>query len=96
MSLGAEGSEEGRRAFERKRVVGRARVVFGGKTVPCIVLDLSEKGSRICLLRNVRLQDAVQLVIRGQFVLQASCRWQRGVEAGLEFPTADPAIPECI
>lgn len=58
----------------------------GGQCVKCMILDLSGKGARISLEGAVNLPETVRLSIPQHAIkVNASVRWQRGQEAGLQF-----------
>ena len=58
----------------------------GGRKASCMVLDLSAAGARITLEGAINLPETVRLSIpQHSLKIDATVRWQRGMEAGLQF-----------
>lgn len=59
---------------------------FGGNSVSCMILDLSNSGARVSLGGAVNLPESLRLSIpQHALKVDATVRWQRGTEAGLSF-----------
>jgi hypothetical protein len=83
MNLSIKGSDQRRSA--RHSVVKRANIIAGEQVYDCVVLDSSPLGARVSTGSFVPLPAQVELRFPSGASLQASIRWSRGAELGLEF-----------
>lgn len=76
------------RRHERKAVFFPGRIVFGAKTLPCTITDLSSAGARI-LVFAAAFQDlsAFTLQFTGPTAVARKCvvRWRQAPHLGVEF-----------
>lgn len=77
-----------RRSDPRLKTVRAAVTLFDSpfSPMPCVVLDLSERGARINAPFSAQLPDSFQLTIESQN-LKRACEvvWRRGDEIGVRF-----------
>ncbi|WP_207537594.1 hypothetical protein [Sabulicella rubraurantiaca] len=66
-------------------MISGGRIVAGGVSDGCVVLDMSECGARIHLLTARTAPEKAVLHLPGGVVRKACCRWQREAVAGYEF-----------
>lgn len=78
-------SDDNHRRAARLPALKSAKVHFGGSVVDCLVYDMSSEGARISTETPVQFPDEVTIELRSGALWSAVRRWQRGVEAGLEF-----------
>lgn len=83
--------QEERRAFERKNVFWKARVVLPEGAINCVVYDLSMGGARVRLVAQLQKQQRVRLDIDKLSPLNAEVVWLGIGMVGIRF-TDDPAF----
>lgn len=66
-------------------MISGGRIVAGGVSNGCVVLDMSTGGARIHLLAPVPAPEKAVLHLPGGVVRKACRRWQREDVAGYEF-----------
>lgn len=76
---------DGRREAARAGVLKSAKIVTGQSVLNCVVLDVSERGARVRLEAMTMLPERVMLCFRGGAAFNATRRWARAQEVGLEF-----------
>ena len=77
-----------RRPIARKKVLFSAVAVqeFGRNTIACQVRDISAKGAKIAVSRNVDLpRDLHLIIVRDYTAYRAQLVWRKADEAGLAF-----------
>ena len=74
-----------KRAGSRQPVLKTAKLHVGSGVVDCLVLDTSPTGVRVSTEGLVKLPAEVVVELRSGGMFKAICRWQRGIESGLEF-----------
>lgn len=82
------GDKKDRRTIPRNRTVRAAISAFSGpdSPIPCVVLDLSDRGARINVPRSEVLPDAFLLTIEtGNVERRCRVAWRRDDEIGVEF-----------
>jgi len=82
---------EDRRAFERKNVFWKARLVLPEGAINCVVYDLSMGGARVRLVAQMQKQQRVRLDIDKLSPLNAEVMWLGIGMIGIRF-TDDPAF----
>jgi len=90
----AASSDDGEHRREhRSRTLKRARVVLSDwTTLDCRLRDVSEDGAHLVFGNSVLLPDEFRLHnISDKSVTPVRLKWQRGMEAGVEF--AGPSEP---
>jgi hypothetical protein len=77
------------RKDQRSRTLKTGKILLeGGGVIDCVIRDLSESGARIRIATPTPLPQRFQLQTgAGGMIVSAELRWQRGVDAGLRFPT---------
>ena len=92
MNLSIQSTE--RRRSSRQTVLKRANIIAGENVYDCVVLDSSALGARVSTGSFVPLPDQVELRFPSGASLQASIRWSRGAEVGLEFAADGATLRE--
>lgn len=82
---------EDRRAFERKNVFWKARLVLPEGAINCVVYDLSMGGARVRLVAQLQKEQRVRLDIDKLSPLNAEIVWLGIGMVGIRF-TDDPAF----
>ncbi len=82
---------EERRAFERKNVFWKARLVLPEGAINCVVYDLSMGGARVRLVAQLQKQQQARLDIEKLSPLNAEVVWLGIGMIGIRF-TDDPAF----
>lgn len=70
------------RQYDRKGVLKRAKLIFHGSVVDCLVLNVSEGGFRVGLSATVEIPERVSVQFSGGATFSAVRRWARGMELG--------------
>lgn len=83
--------QEERRAFERKNVFWKARLVLPEGAINCVVYDLSMGGARVRLVAQLQKQQRMRLDIEKLSPLNAEVVWLGIGMVGIRF-TDDPAF----
>ncbi|MDE2166596.1 MAG: PilZ domain-containing protein [Alphaproteobacteria bacterium] len=83
--------QEDRRAFERKNVFWKARLVLPEGAINCVVYDLSMGGARVRLVAQLQKQQRLRLDIEKLSPLNAEVVWLGIGMVGIRF-TDDPAF----
>ena len=83
--------QEERRAFERKNVFRKARLVLPEGAINCVVYDLSMGGARVRLVAQLQKQQRLRLDIEKLSPLNAEVVWLGIGMVGIRF-TDDPAF----
>ena len=77
-----------RRASSRVRnMIKHAKMMFDGKIVDCIQLDISSDGTRIYLYDTLEIPDVVTIQMYDGTWRRARRRWQQGSQIGFESLT---------
>ncbi|MGH7014066.1 MAG: PilZ domain-containing protein [Stellaceae bacterium] len=82
---------EDRRAYERRNVFWKARMVLPEGAINCVVYDLSMGGARVRLVAQLQKQQRVRLDIEKLSPLNAEVVWLGIGMIGIRF-TDDPAF----
>lgn len=82
---------ENRRAYERKNVFWKARLVLPEGAISCVIYDLSMGGARVRLVAQLQKQQRVRLDIDKLSPLNAEVVWLGIGMIGIRF-TDDPAF----
>jgi PilZ domain len=83
--------QEDRRAFERRNVFWKARLVLPECAINCVVYDLSMGGARVRLVAQLQKQQRLRLDIEKLSPLNAEVVWLGIGMVGIRF-TDDPAF----
>ena len=80
------GEDEHRREH-RKRTLKQGRVVLSNSSaIDCKLRDISENGARVVFAGAVSLPDEFRLYnVSDKLIVPVRLKWQRGLEAGVEF-----------
>ncbi|MBT3910254.1 MAG: PilZ domain-containing protein [Rhodospirillaceae bacterium] len=85
-----------RRREDRKAVLFRTSLVFGGIGVDCDVLDIGSGGVRVAASLQAASQTSVTLAIDQLGDFQARIAWNRGGEIGLKFDEPPERINQAL
>jgi hypothetical protein len=89
--MAAESEHKGDKRRERRHaVIKRAKIVFGGSIIDCLVVDVSTCGARVCTSALVLVPELVVLRFSGGSAFIAHRRWSRGMEMGFMFEGPAP------
>ena len=83
--------QDERRAFERKNVFWKARLVLPEGAINCVVYDLSMGGARVRMVAQLQKQQRLRLDIEKLSPLNAEVVWLGIGMVGIRF-TDDPAF----
>jgi hypothetical protein len=83
--------QDDRRAYERRNVFWKARLVLPEGAINCVVYDLSMGGARVRLVAQLQKQQRVRLDIEKLSPLNAEIVWLGIGMVGVRF-TDDPAF----
>lgn len=87
----AESAHRGDQRRERRHaVIKRAKIVFEGSVIDCVVVDVSTCGARVCTSAVVLVPELVVLRFSGGGAFFARRRWSRGMEMGFAFEGPAP------
>lgn len=70
------------RQADRQGVLKRAKLIFQGSVVDCLVLNVSESGFRVQLSAVVPMPERIAVQFSGGATFSAVQRWARGTEVG--------------
>ncbi len=73
------------RISDRQAVLKRAKLVYRDTVIDCLVTDQSASGARVRLGTVMLIPDRVTIHFPGGSAFDATRRWSRGTEIGLEF-----------
>lgn len=75
-----------RRAEERTPTLVEAQIIGGGRTIACVIKDVSAKGARLRVSDATLVPPQFELLIKnGGAARPAKVRWRRKAEIGVSF-----------
>jgi hypothetical protein len=74
----------GARRSDRSHMIKAAQIAFGGSVLDCALLDVSPDGARVFLRALADVPNLVTLTLPGGESRPMRCRWQIGLQVGLE------------
>jgi len=87
---------EDRRRHARKAVVLAAYLTSAGRTLDCLVLDISAGGARLHINDAVDASGTVTLAIDEHRTIAARVVWRATTEIGLQFSLAPEHVQKLI